>query len=304
MKVYIFADQEGVAGVFSRREKYLYAAEYATMELVAICEALLAHGVDEILLNSIHIIEYHKLPKQVRILHGLPQRDPFSEGMDEAFDAAMIVGMHAMAGGREKGCWRHTRLPHPISRAYSAVEEVRLNGDLVGEFGLVAAFAGIHRVPVVLMTGDHWACQEAQALIPGIETVAVKKGVSYFSAISMTPQAAAQASAEGAVRAIKLIGRIHPLTLDGPATLQVRYLFPERATDAVAVVRGAQRVDERTVAITYPDIASLRDNLGCIRAPELEVYARDMGLQQTTGLFTRLGGEPYEPAPSFPPPKR
>lgn len=70
MKVYIFADQEGVAGVFSRREKYLYATEYATMELAAICEALLANGVDEILLNSVHVVEYHKLPKQVTVLRG------------------------------------------------------------------------------------------------------------------------------------------------------------------------------------------------------------------------------------------
>jgi len=31
MKIYIWADQEGTAGVFSRRENYLSAREYATM---------------------------------------------------------------------------------------------------------------------------------------------------------------------------------------------------------------------------------------------------------------------------------
>ena len=70
MKIYIFADQEGVAGVFNRREGYLNASEYATMELAAICEALLDNGVSEIVLNTIHIMEYHKLPKPVRIIHG------------------------------------------------------------------------------------------------------------------------------------------------------------------------------------------------------------------------------------------
>ena len=82
MKVYIFADQEGVAGVFNRREGYLNASEYATMELAAICEALLDNGVTEIVLNTIHIMEYHKLPKAgadhsrpapARHIHGTPR---------------------------------------------------------------------------------------------------------------------------------------------------------------------------------------------------------------------------------------
>ena len=300
MRIYIFADQEGVAGVFSRRERYSNAAEYATMELSAICEALLASDVDEILLNTVHVVDYHKLPTRVSILHGLPRRDLFSEGLDSTFDAALVVGMHEMAGGREKGCWRHTILPHPISHAYSAVEAVWLNDMAVGELGLFAAFAGIHEVPVVLVTGDHWACLEAQDLIPGVETVAVKKGTSYFSAISMHPMAAACASAEGAVRSLQSVGDARPLKIGGPATLKVRYQFAERATDAVSSVIGAQRIDERTVALSHDTLAELRDNFGTLRAPELEEFREDLGLKQTTGLFTRTGGEPYESKATFP----
>lgn len=304
MKIYISADQEGVAGVFSRRERYLNAVEYATIELAAVCEAVLAEGVDEIFLNSVHIIEYHKLPKKVRILHGLPNGNWYTKGLDASYDAAFVVGQHAMAGGREKGCWRHTILPHPISQAYSSVEAVWLNDLLVGETGLFAAFAGIHDVPVVLLTGDHWACIEAEELLGDIETVAVKEGTSYFSAISMTPQAAAEASAEGAVRALGKVGHVEPFRMEGPVTLKVRYLFPERATDAVHAIEEAQRVDERTVAATYPSLSELRDHLGCIRAPELEIYARDMGLERTTGFFTRLGEEPYRGQSTYPVPGR
>ena len=304
MKIYISADQEGVAGVFSRREKSLYATEYATMELVAICEALLAEGVDEILVNSVHVIEYHKLPKKMMILHGLPRRDLYTEGLDSSYDAVPNVGHHAMAGGREKGCWRHTVLPHPISRAYSAVEAVWLNNLLVGEIGLLAAFAGVHDVPLVFVSGDYWACVEAEELVHGIGSVAVKRGVSYYGAISMTPQAAAEVSAQGVVRALANVGGIKPMKALEPVTLKVRYLFPERATDAVGGVAGAERMDERTVAVTYPDLPTLRDHLGCIRAPELEAYARDMSMERTTGLFTRLGGEPHLREPTYPPPAR
>ena len=91
------------AGVFNRREGYLNASEYATMELAAICEALLDNGVSEIVLNTIHIMEYHKLPKPVQVIHGLPRHDIFTELLDESFDAGMLVGFHEMAGNRGEG---------------------------------------------------------------------------------------------------------------------------------------------------------------------------------------------------------
>lgn len=300
MKIYIWADQEGTASVFSRRERYLHAEEYATLELVAICEALLEAGVEEILLNSTHTVLYDRFPDAVQIAHGLPRHDIFTEGLDPSYDAMMIVGMHEMAGGREKGCWRHTLLPHPITYAYSSVEAAWINDLLVGETGIGAAFAGVHGIPVVLLTGDYWACLEAEELLPGIETVAVKKGTSYFSAISMTPAAAAKASASGAVRALERIGKVAPLSISGSATLKVRYQFPERATDAVMSVPGAKRIDERTVSVTYSDMATLRDHWGCFRAPETDIFRADTGFPHTTGLFTRTRGEPYSSKPTFP----
>ena len=48
----------------------------------------------------------------------------------------------------------------------------------------------------------------------------------------MTPQAAAEASAAGAVRALGKTGKVKPLKIEGPVTLKVRYQFAERAADA------------------------------------------------------------------------
>ena len=55
LKLYIRADAEGSACIFSRGEGGP-GMDYQTMELAAICEALLAHGVDEILVKSAHAI--------------------------------------------------------------------------------------------------------------------------------------------------------------------------------------------------------------------------------------------------------
>ena len=69
-------------------------------------------------------------------------------------------------------------------------------------------------------------------------------------------------------------------------------------------VPGAERIDEHTVAVRHPDLTTLRDNMGTLRAPEMEVYQRDIGQNATTGLFTRLGGEPYQSTATIPLPKR
>jgi D-amino peptidase len=300
MKVYIMADQEGTAGQFCRAAPSGRAPQYQTMELRAICAALLANGVTDILLNTTHAIEFDEMPDPVMILHGLPRHDIFTDGLDASFDMAFITGMHAMAGGKEKGCWRHTVLPHSVSQAYSSLEATWINDWLVGEIGFVAAFAGIHGVPVTLVTGDWWACEEAREFLPEVETCAVKRGTSYFSAISMTPQAAARASAEAAVRALAKAKVVAPVRIEGPVTWRVRYLFPERAADAMAAVRGCERIDERTVCARFDSLAELRDSQGNIRAPELPVFSEDAMLPQSTGFFTRLGPEPYRTSPTYP----
>ncbi len=298
MKVYILSDLEGVACVFSRREGYLNAMEYGTMELVAMCEKLLANGVDEILINCCHIMLYDKFPKQVRFFHSEPTPDFFTPGMEEGYDVAMITGMHAMSGGVDKGCWRHTMLPPPITRAYSSVEEMRINGKTVGETALFALFSGLYNVPVVFLSGDYWACEEARLLIPHIETVETKKGLSFYSAISRHPVAVAEQSAERAFQALKLKNKIQPLIIDGPVNVEVKYTFAQRATDAIETIKNAVRVDERTVSVVYQDLHSFKDNLGCIRAPEDELHQKDTGFERVTGFMTRTGQEPYMPTPT------
>ncbi len=298
MKVYIVSDLEGVACVFSRREGYINAMEYGTMELVAICEKLLANGVDEILINCFHIMEYHKFPKQVRFFHSEPTHDFFTPGLEEGFDVAMITGMHAMSGGVDKGNWRHTILPPPLSRAYSSIVEMRINGNPVGETAIIAMFAGLHHVPVVFFSGEHWACKEAKELIPGLEIVETKKGLSFYSAISRHPLAVAEESAEKALKALKLKDSIKPVITEGPVTIEVQYTFAQRATDAMATIKNAVRIDETTISVTYKDMQDLKDHFGCMRAPEDELHQKDLGFEQVTGFMTRTGVEPYSPSPT------
>ena len=245
------------------------------------------------------IIAYHRFPKQVRFFHSEPTYDLFTPCMEEGFDAAMLTGMHAMSGGEDRGCWRHTVSPPPLSRAYSAIDTMWFNGTPVGETGIFAAFCGVHGVPLVYVSGDAWACREAEKLIPGVQTCAVKEGKSFFSALSLHPARAAELSAQTALCALHNPNGGKPLTFAPPFVVRTRFAFAHRAADAMQAIPGARRVDETTVEITYESAAQFRREIGCLRAPEDELHQRDTGFERVTGLLTRYGPEPYTACPSY-----
>src|ERR671936_1082558 len=95
--------------------------------------------------------------------------------LEDGCDAALFVGMHAMAGTPDGV------LSHTVSG--QAWHELRFNGTPVGETGINAALCGHWGCPVLLVTGDRAVCREAKALLgDGLTTVEVKEGLGRFSA--------------------------------------------------------------------------------------------------------------------------
>src|SRR6266480_5250686 len=116
--------------------------------------------------------------------------------LEEGCDAALFVGMHAMAGTRD-GVLNHT---------VSGMDWQNLwfNGTLVGETGINAALCGTWGVPVLLVTGDRATCEEGDALLgAGLTTVAVKEGIGRYSARQIPPRRARGMIEEGAQRALQ-----------------------------------------------------------------------------------------------------
>ena len=96
---------------------------------------------------------------------------------DKSFDAAMVIGQHAKSN-TDGGHLSHT--------GSFAVEELTINGVSVGELGCNMLFCSYFGVRTVMVSGDRACCEEAQALVPGIETAAVKRGVRRGSAAGLT----------------------------------------------------------------------------------------------------------------------
>lgn len=230
MKVYLMTDLEGCAGIPSWHDYgapehrwYEYARELVTLETSAAVQGCLDAGADEILVVDGHghgAINPVLLHPEAKLLFGRPLGYPF--GCDRSFDAAMMVGQHAKSN-TDGGHLSHT--------GSFAVEDETINGVSVGEMGVNMLFTAYLGVPTVLVCGDVAATEEAMALVPSIETAAVKEGLKRGSATGLTgkengkfncaaihlhPTKARALIREKARRAIERVGEIGPFWLDPP----------------------------------------------------------------------------------------
>ncbi len=248
LKVYISADMEGVVGVVTGDQlgptgfEYGRFREFMTREVLAAIEAARTAGATEILISDSHgngenlLIEM--FPQDIMVVRSWPRPLMMMEGIDESFDAAILLGYHASTHNPE-GVRAHT-----ISSARLA--DVRLNGRSVPEAGLSAAIAGHFGVPVVMISGDDAAVAEAQAMLGDIEGAVVKWNLSFHSARTMTPEAAYRLIAEKVQAALRRLDTFDPFVLDAPVTLEVRFKS-YRPPEMLAYLPIVDRVDAHTV---------------------------------------------------------
>jgi len=141
--------------------------------------------------------------------------------LEEGCDAALFIGMHAMAGVPDGV------LSHTVSG--QAWQNLRFNGTLVGETGINAALCGHWGCPVLLVTGDRAVCAEARQLLgDGLTTVEVKIGLGRFSARSVAPRRARELIEDAAKRALKDLSAVKPYDPGKPCTLEVDFTTPDR----------------------------------------------------------------------------
>ena len=170
MRVYISVDMEGISGVVHEDQtdpiEARHAGEYnrfrrlMTDEANAAITGALDAGATSVLVNDSHWLMRNLLAEELhpaaQLLSGGPKLLSMVEGIDTGFDAAMFIGYHARAG-TARAIIDHTY----TSRVY----EVRINGQPVGELALNAAIAGLHGVPVALVSGDQAIASEARSLL-------------------------------------------------------------------------------------------------------------------------------------------
>jgi len=175
VKVYISADIEGITGLVSWHQcgtasgdhyDWPFARRMMTHDVNAAIRGARSGGAKEIVVKDSHNNGKNLLLDQLepgaQLVSGVGSGiDGMMEGLDATFDCALLIGYHAMAG-TAGGIMEHTYT--------GGVHRFWINGMPSGEIAMSAAVAGRYGVPVVAVSSDRAACDEAEALIPGIAT--------------------------------------------------------------------------------------------------------------------------------------
>jgi D-amino peptidase len=181
MKIYIFADLEGISGIsgkayisksFDRPDLIALGREYMGGDINACITGCIRAGADKIIVKDCHGGGFNVTRKQIDsradFIDGTTPRERYADIAGS--DGLILLGYHAMAGTFG------AILEHTYNS--SAVQNIWLNGRKVGETGIDAAIAAEYGVPVIMVSGDDKLCIEAADWIPGVVTCEVKKGFS------------------------------------------------------------------------------------------------------------------------------
>jgi D-amino peptidase len=254
VRVFISTDIEGTAGIVDWDQVLGPSGEYEMGrrllldEVNAAIDGAADGGATEFLVNDSHWTMQNMHPGELHggasYLSGKHKPLYMMEGLDGGFDAVFMVSYHGSIG-HERAILSHTYNP-------SAIWEVKINGIVTGEAGLNALVALHHGIPVALITGDQATADEAEAFMPGIEAVVVKRSVSRFAAESLHPQKACELIRVGARTAVARLGELKPPVIEVPAAIEITFLTADMA-EAATALRGVERTDTRTVTFLSGD---------------------------------------------------
>lgn len=243
LKVFMLWDMEGTSGLFDKERTWYWengvpeqmkkeGCELLTADVNSAARAALEAGVDSLIICDTHhggnniipdeLISDPRikfLPRSVGLENGKWRWMP---GLNETVSGFMVMGHHAKAG--TEGAF----LPHAQSLDWA---DIRINGTSVGEIGIESCYAGSWDIPVIMMHGDEAGCREAEQLLPGIVTAAVKHAVSWDKAEGLDPQAARDLTARKVKEAINKLKSGGKFTIYKP-TLPMTVSVKLKTTDA------------------------------------------------------------------------
>jgi len=259
MRVFIVGDMEGVAGicrweqVMGGEPLYEEGRRLYTEEINAAVRGARAAGATEIVVMDCHGAgkgwSFNSLVPE--LLDGgcewVVQQNwtEYTAYLEGGVDAALFVGMHAMAG-TPTGVLNHTVSGTGWRNLY-------FNGRVVGETGINAALCGHWGCPVAMVSGDDAVCAEgAELLGPGLTAVAVKKGLGRSSARHTSVARARALIEEGAKAALKDPGAVAPYMPERPCEIEIELAESEVAKE-YGRKPGVELKDSRRVASRAPD---------------------------------------------------
>ena len=253
MRILVLTDLEGISGVCifeqtrERGNLYEEARKLLMADISAVVEGCLAGGATEVVVEDGHAAGFNLVPELMhpgaRYITGVARpRFPERAAIHQGYDAAILLGYHAMAGTPD-GMLRHTQSSKAGNRYW-------YNGRESGEMAQSALILGYYSTPVIMVSGDTACCREARAFFGDeVVTVAVKEGYGEQFGLLMAPPAAHAAIRQGAIDAMGCVQRCGPYVIDLP--IQGRLRFPNKSTADEFRPNLSRRLDDYTFEATF-----------------------------------------------------
>lgn len=261
MRVLVSVDMEGVAGVVAPEDispgnpEYERNRGYMTAEASAAVRGALAYDPDaSVVVCDAHAVFRnllpHLLPRGATLLRGAPRTHGMLTGVDGQVDAVFFIGYHGRAGTAR------SVLAHTISGG--SIAQVRVNGQDLGELGLGAALAAHFGAVPALATGDDTLAREAELIVPGITTVAVKTAYGNRTAEGLHPDEACARIEAAAQTALARRAEVQPPSFAGTVDLEVDLLRPHM-TERACAIPGVELRGPLTLGFRAPDFPTAYD---------------------------------------------
>lgn len=245
--VFVITDAEGVAGICRQDQvepKNPELRHLLTAEVNAAADGFFSAGADEVIIWDGHdgsqTLSAETIHPRSRLLIGGLGATML---LERGFAAIAFLGQHARANSRG-GIMAH-------SYSSLGIQNILMNGKPVGEIETRAALAGAFNTPVIFLSGDQAAAANLRAIVPEAETAVVKEGLSNYTCISLSAEAARGLIRSTAARAFKRLPEIRPYKIDGPVTFQIEYTTRNALPPDIPA--GAEMLDARTVRFRGKD---------------------------------------------------
>lgn len=239
MRVLIMSDMEGVSGIVTWQQVngspdplYQEGRRLYTEEINAAVRGAKAAGATEIVAVDCHgaggdwsfnsFVPELLHPDCDWVAHHPWSR--YTELLEHGCDACLLVGMHA----------RNNTPDGVLCHTISTVKWHNLwfNDTLVGESGINAALCGHYGCPVALVTGDEAVVRECHEVLgAGFTGVAVKRGLSRYSARQIPPVRARQMIEDGARRALQNLSAVKPYVPGRPTSITVEISTVDKTSE-------------------------------------------------------------------------
>ena len=258
MKVIIMTDIEGISLVDSidmideTKDGYRFACERLMEDVNAAIQGAVDAGADEILVFDGHgggknFIDGKLDPRATQFWN---YNDP---SIWDNCVAYLEIGLHAKPGTLN-GFLDHVQSSKKWYNYY-------INGKTYGELAQGAAYCGAYGVPIVMVSGDEAACNEAKEMIDGIVCAVVKKGIGRNRAECVSSEEALRRIREAACEGIRKAVDIKPFTIFLPAEIKLEVYRTDYCDEIMERRPDLTRPDARTVVKTIDKVKIYSDML-------------------------------------------